>query len=101
MRIWSLIELRILEDGSIICPSNRAALYGIKPTVGLASRAGIVPISSTQDSESDPFLNSSCILTRISPAPGPMAKSAFDAALVLSIIAGFDPRDIASTSSRC
>jgi Asp-tRNA(Asn)/Glu-tRNA(Gln) amidotransferase A subunit family amidase len=36
-------------DGSIICPSNRAALYGIKPTVGLVSRAGVIPISHTQD----------------------------------------------------
>lgn len=36
-------------DGSIICPSNRAALYGIKMTVGLSSRSGVVPISSTQD----------------------------------------------------
>jgi amidase len=36
-------------DGSIICPGNRAALYGIKPTVGLVSRAGVIPISTNQD----------------------------------------------------
>jgi amidase len=35
-------------DGSIICPSNRAALYGIKMSVGLSSRSGVIPISSTQ-----------------------------------------------------
>lgn len=46
-----VLILLSFTDGSIICPSNRAALYGIKPTLGLASRAGIVPISSTQDSE--------------------------------------------------
>lgn len=65
-------------DGSIICPSNRAALFGLKPTVGLTSRAGIVPISGTQDS------------------PGPMGRSAWDVAAMLTIIAGFDARDNAS-----
>ncbi|KAK4705108.1 amidase, partial [Phenoliferia sp. Uapishka_3] len=75
---WAAAAIGTETDGSIICPSNRAALYGIKPTVGLASRAGIVPISSTQDT------------------PGPMAKSAFDAALILSVISGFDERDNAT-----
>lgn len=46
-----VLILLSFTDGSIFCPSNRAALYGIKPTLGLASRAGIVPISSSQDSE--------------------------------------------------
>lgn len=63
-----------------MCPANRAALYGLKPTIGLTSRAGIVPISHTQDS------------------PGPMGKSTYDVAAMLSIIAGFDPRDSASES---
>jgi amidase len=44
------IALGTETDGSIICPSSRAALYGIKPTVGLVSRAGVIPISHTQDS---------------------------------------------------
>ncbi|KAK4696740.1 amidase, partial [Phenoliferia sp. Uapishka_3] len=79
---WAAVSIGTETDGSIICPSNRAALYGIKPTVGLASRAGIIPISSTQDS------------------PGPMAKSAYDAALILSIISGFDPRDHATKASK-
>ncbi len=43
-------------DGSIICPSNRAALYGIKMSVGLSSRSGVVPISSTQVGDGFAFL---------------------------------------------
>jgi amidase len=62
-------------DGSITCPSSAAALVGIKPTVGLVSRAGIIPISHSQDTA------------------GPMARTVADAALVLSVIAGVDPAD--------
>ncbi|KAI9060013.1 amidase signature enzyme [Trametes sanguinea] len=62
-------------DGSIISPSNMNNLVGIKPTVGLTSRAGVVPISEHQDTV------------------GPMARSVADAATVLSVIAGRDPRD--------
>ncbi|KAJ9121281.1 hypothetical protein QFC24_004617 [Naganishia onofrii] len=65
-------------DGSIICPSNRAALYGIKMSVGLSSRSGVVPISSTQDTT------------------GPMAKSAYDAALILENMVGYDVNDTAT-----
>lgn len=65
-------------DGSIICPSNRAALYGIKMSVGLSSRSGIIPISSTQDTA------------------GPMAKSAYDAALILENMVGYDVNDTAT-----
>ena len=68
-------------DGSIICPSSTNGLVGIKPTVGLASRAGIVPISHTQDT------------------PGPMARTVRDAALLLAAMAGVDPRDKATTES--
>ncbi len=68
-------------DGSIICPSSTNGLVGIKPTVGLASRAGIVPISHTQDT------------------PGPMARTVRDAALLLSAMAGVDPRDAATGAS--
>lgn len=53
-------------DGSIICPSSRNGVVGIKPTVGFASRFGIVPISSTQDS------------------PGPIVQNVDDAAIVLT-----------------
>ena len=68
-------------DGSIICPSSTNGLVGIKPTVGLASRAGIVPISHTQDT------------------PGPMARTVRDAALLLAAMAGVDARDTATTES--
>jgi amidase len=62
-------------DGSIMCPSGVSALVGIKPTVGLVSRAGIIPIAHSQDTA------------------GPMARSVADAAVLLEAIAGVDPRD--------
>ncbi|KAI0357728.1 amidase signature enzyme [Trametes cingulata] len=62
-------------DGSIVSPSSVNNLVGIKPTVGLTSRDGVVPISEHQDTV------------------GPMARSVADAATILSIIAGRDPRD--------
>lgn len=62
-------------DGSIVCPSNRNNLVGIKPTVGLTSRYLVVPISQNQDTV------------------GPMAKTVADAATILSVIAGPDPQD--------
>jgi amidase len=65
-------------SGSIICPSSMNGLVGIKPTVGLVSREGVVPISHSQDT------------------PGPMTRSVMDAALVLSAIAGSDPADPAT-----
>ena len=68
-------------DGSIVCPSTANGIVGIKPTVGLVSRAGIVPISETQDTA------------------GPMARSVRDAALLLGAVAGPDPRDPASAPS--
>jgi amidase len=68
-------------DGSIVCPSSTNGLVGIKPTVGLASRSGIVPISHTQDT------------------PGPMARTVRDAALLLSALAGVDARDPATSAS--
>ena len=66
-------------DGSIICPSAVAGLVGLKPTVGLVSRSGIIPISSSQDTA------------------GPMTRTVRDAALLLSVIASRDPRDQADT----
>lgn len=65
-------------DGSIICPSRTCGIVGIKPTLGLVSRAGIIPISHSQDTA------------------GPMARTVADAAVLLAAIAGPDPRDPAS-----
>ena len=62
-------------DGSIVCPSSANGLVGIKPTLGLVSRAGIVPISHSQDTA------------------GPMARSVTDAVILLNAISGADPRD--------
>jgi amidase len=69
-------------DGSIVCPSAACSLVGIKPTVGLISRAGIVPISHCQDTA------------------GPMARSVADAAALLGALAGEDPGDAATAASR-
>jgi len=65
-------------DGSIICPASMNGIVGIKPTLGLVSRTGIVPISHNQDTA------------------GPMARDVADAAALLSVIAGSDPRDPAT-----
>ncbi|KAI0049504.1 amidase signature enzyme [Auriscalpium vulgare] len=65
-------------DGSITSPSGRNNIVGIKPTVGLTSRAGVIPISKTQDSV------------------GPMARCVADAAVILTAIAGRDPLDPAT-----
>jgi amidase len=68
-------------DGSIVCPSSSNGLVGIKPTVGLISRAGIVPISHTQDT------------------PGPMCRTVRDAAILLGALAGVDADDEATAAS--
>ena len=65
-------------DGSIVCPSSINGLVGIKPTVGLVSRTGIIPISHTQDTA------------------GPMTRTVADAAALLGAIAGSDPEDAAT-----
>ena len=65
-------------DGSIVSPASACGVVGIKPTVGLVSRAGIIPIAASQDTA------------------GPMARTVRDAALVLAAIAGPDPRDPAT-----
>ena len=69
-------------DGSIVSPSTSNGLVGIKPTLGLVSRAGIVPIAHSQDTA------------------GPMARTVADAAALLSAIAGADPADAATTARR-
>ncbi len=65
-------------NGSIVCPASINGVVGIKPTVGLVSRDGIIPISSSQDTA------------------GPMARSVYDAAIVLDAISGRDPKDTAT-----
>ncbi|HKP88295.1 MAG TPA: amidase, partial [Blastocatellia bacterium] len=68
-------------DGSVVCPSSANSLVGIKPTVGLVSRSGIIPISHSQDTA------------------GPMARTVTDAAILLGALTGVDPRDQATTES--
>jgi amidase len=68
-------------DGSIVCPSSVNALVGIKPTVGLVSRWGIIPIAHSQDTA------------------GPMARTVADAAILLAAMAGSDPRDAATSAA--
>src|SRR5207245_7827972 len=65
-------------DGSVVCPSNANSLVGIKPTGGLISRAGIVPIAHSQDTA------------------GPMCRTVTDAAILLGVLAGIDSRDDAT-----
>ena len=68
-------------DGSIVCPSSTNGLVGIKPTLGLVSRSGIVPISHSQDTA------------------GPMARTVADAAALLNVLAGSDARDAATAAA--
>jgi len=68
-------------DGSIVCPASSNGIAGIKPTVGLVSRAGIIPISHSQDTA------------------GPMCRTLRDAAILLSALAGADPDDAATAVS--
>ena len=69
-------------DGSIVCPSTHCSLVGIKPTVGLVSRAGIIPIAHTQDTA------------------GPMTRNVTDAAILLGALTGIDPRDKITNESK-
>ncbi|WP_054955963.1 amidase family protein [Paenibacillus dakarensis] len=69
-------------SGSIISPASQTCLVGIKPTVGLVSRRGIIPITYTQDS------------------PGPMTRTVEDAAIILSALTGVDERDEKTLASK-
>ncbi len=69
-------------DGSIVCPASANGVVGIKPTLGLLSRSGIIPIAHSQDTA------------------GPMARTVRDAAILLSALAGVDPNDPATELSR-
>ncbi len=77
----SALAIGTETDGSIVCPSSANGLVGIKPTLGLVSRAGIIPIAHSQDTA------------------GPMARTVRDAAILLGVIAGVDPRDSATAAS--
>jgi amidase len=68
-------------DGSIVCPASSNGIVGIKPTVGLVSRSGIIPISHSQD------------------GAGPLCRSVRDAAIVLGALTGIDPLDSATAAS--
>ena len=69
-------------DGSIICPSQANSIVGIKPTLGLVSRSGIIPIAHSQDTA------------------GPMARTVTDAAILLGALTGVDSKDPATQESR-
>jgi len=78
----SAITVGTETDGSIVCPSSLNGVVGIKPTVGLISRSGIIPISHTQDTA------------------GPMCRTVRDAAILLGALAGVDDEDAATLSGR-
>ena len=69
-------------DDSIVCPASANGIVGLKPTVGLISRSGIIPISQTQDTA------------------GPMARTVADAAILLGVLSGIDKSDSATLESK-
>jgi amidase len=78
---WCAAALGTETDGSIVSPASVAGLVGVKPTVGLVSRTGVIPIAASQDTV------------------GPMARTVRDAALLLAAIAGRDPDDAATAAA--
>lgn len=76
-----MIAIGTETNGSIVCPANNNGIVGIKPTVGLISRTGIIPISFTQDT------------------PGPMTRTVEDAAIVLGTLTGIDSADLKTMNS--
>ena len=70
-----LVAVGTETDGSIVCPSGTCGVVGIKPTLGVVSRSGIIPIAHSQDTA------------------GPMARTVADAATLLNVLAATDPRD--------
>jgi len=76
-----VIAIGTETDGSITAPASVNGIVGVKPTVGLVSRSGIIPISHSQDTS------------------GPMARTVRDAAILLSILAGIDPADPATAEA--
>jgi len=78
----TMLAIGTETDGSIICPSQTNGIIGIKPTVGLISRSGVIPISFTQDT------------------PGPMARTVRDAAICLGALVGVDSADVKTLASK-
>lgn len=76
-----MVAIGTETNGSIVCPSNNNGVVGIKPTVGLLSRTGIIPISFTQDT------------------PGPMGRTVEDAAICLGAMTGIDSTDSKTLAS--
>ena len=77
----TMIAIGTETDGSIVCPSQTNGIVGIKPTVGLISRGGVIPISFTQDT------------------PGPMGRTVRDVALCLGALVGVDSADVKTLAS--
>ena len=77
----TMIAIGTETDGSIVCPSQTNGIVGIKPTVGLISRSGVIPISFTQDT------------------PGPMGRTVRDVALCLGALVGVDSADVKTLAS--
>jgi len=77
-----MVAIGTETNGSIVCPSNNNGIVGLKPTVGLISRSGIIPISFTQDT------------------PGPMGRTVEDVAICLGTMTGVDPADSKTTNSK-
>ncbi|KAL3814048.1 hypothetical protein ACJIZ3_015316 [Penstemon smallii] len=77
----AMVSLGTETDGSLICPGDHNSVVAIKPTVGLTSRAGVIPMSPRQDTI------------------GPLCRTVSDAAYVLDSIVGFDPRDSDATKA--
>jgi amidase len=77
----SALAIGTETDGSIVCPSSANGIVGIKPTLGLISRAGIIPIAHSQDTA------------------GPMARTVRDAAILLGVLTGADSRDSATSTA--
>ena len=78
---FATVAIGTETDGSVVCPSSACGIVGIKPTLGLVSRAGIIPIAHSQDTA------------------GAMARTVTDAAIVLGVLAGIDPRDPATAAA--
>ena len=79
---YCVVAVGTETDGSITSPSAACSLVGLKPTIGLVSRAGIIPIAHSQDTA------------------GPMTRTVADAAVLLNVLAGTDPRDEATRANR-
>jgi amidase len=69
-------------DGSVVCPASANGIVGLKPTLGMISRSGIIPIAHSQDT------------------PGPMARTVRDVAILLNALSGADPRDSATAEGK-